>query len=237
MNPTGSATRTSRVAIAPISLPLGHIAGCPAPQTLFSLPSSSKTVALTFDDGPDPVTTPNILSVLAKEGVHGTFFDTGEHAAAHPNLVRAEEAGGNAVGNHTWDHPQLTKLSDTAISSELARTQSVLTGILGHTPCFMRPPYGDINARVNADIRAQGYTEVMWDVDTVDWSRPGVAKIESRATAFRNGASPIILMHAGKADPYAGSADRSQTVSALPTIIETLKARGYSFVQVNGFAF
>lgn len=151
--------------------------------------------------------------------------------------MRAEEAGRNAVGNHTWDHPQLTKLSDAAISSELARTQKVLTGILGHTPCFMRPPYGDINPRVSADIKTQGYTEVLWDVDTVDWSRPGVAKIEARATAFRNGASPIILMHAGKADPYAGSADRSQTVSALPTIIETLKARGYSFVQVNGSAF
>lgn len=230
--PAGPVTQPPVVQAASVQ----SLAGCGTPVSLSAVPTPRKEVALTFDDGPGPYT-PQVLAVLAKYGVHATFFDTGKHAAEYPNLVRAEVAGGNVVGNHTWSHPQLTHLTDAQVLNELSSTEKILSGILGHDPCLMRPPYGEVDSRVSDDIRRAGYTQVLWDVDTRDWSLPGTGRIVSAALNFRVGGSPIILMHAAKADPFDGSANRAETVAALPKIIEALKAKGYTFVQVSGAPF
>ncbi len=228
----------------PTTIPRKADSGCPAPARRYKIPGTGKKVALTFDDGPSPTTTPQILAILADKGVHATFFDTGIAASKHPDLVRAEVDGGHVIGNHSWSHPQFTKLTDAAIADQINRTSQVITQASGRPVCYVRPPYGDVNGRVNRLIASLGYSQAMWNVDTLDWKRPGVDKIAAAAVAYPDNKMPIVLMHAGKADGYGGapadgtvSPDRTQTVAALPMIIDTLKARGYTFVQLDGSEF
>jgi peptidoglycan/xylan/chitin deacetylase (PgdA/CDA1 family) len=175
-----------------------------------------KVVYLTFDDGPDARWTPEVLGVLAKHGAHGTFFMLQQNASAHPELVQQVRAAGNSVGNHSISHPQLTKVSPAQLHRQVAN------GIA--SKCF-RPPYGATNARVKAEIKRDGMQQVLWDVDTNDWKRPGSATIAQRVLA---GAHPgaIILMH-------DGGGNRAQTVAALDQALTSLSARGYGFATLS----
>jgi peptidoglycan/xylan/chitin deacetylase (PgdA/CDA1 family) len=174
--------------------------------------SSAKVLYLTFDDGPQPIYTPKVLSVLDKHHAKATFFVLGREVAAHPGLVELERSYGHHVGNHTWDHPMLTRLTDARIRQEIS------TGV--QSKCF-RPPFRDTDARVEAIAASYGQRQVLWDVDTKDWEKPGEAKIER---AILRGARPgaIILLH-------DGGGNRSETVAALDRALTQLAAQGYTF--------
>ncbi|MGW5721298.1 polysaccharide deacetylase family protein [Amycolatopsis sp. NPDC003865] len=170
------------------------------------------TVALTFDDGPYPSTTPALLAALG--GVRATFFLWGEHAAAHPELVREIAAAGHVLGNHTWTHPHLTGLPARVRDQEVRRTQDLLVALTGQRPVLFRPPYGDTDGAVRATAAGHGLTEVLWTVDTRDWD--GASEDEIVAAAGRVAPGGVVLMHEG----------RPATVAAVPRILAGLAARG-----------
>ncbi len=182
-------------------------------------------IALTFDDGPNPYYTPQVLAVLQQYGVKATFFDIGYLVANYPNIVRQEYNQGNVVANHSWSHPVLTKLSTQGIQSQLTSTTNIIQATIGVRPTFFRPPYGAVNHTVLEQARTLQYTTVMWDGSAEDWSIPGVNAIVSKTLYYaRNGA--ILLLH-------DGGGNRAQTVAALPIIITALKSRGFKFVTIQ----
>jgi peptidoglycan/xylan/chitin deacetylase (PgdA/CDA1 family) len=182
-------------------------------------------IALTFDDGPNPYYTPQILAILQHYGVKATFFDVGYLVADYPNIVRQEYNQGNIVGNHSWSHPEMTLLSAQAILSQLTSTTRAIQAVIGVRPTFFRPPYGALNSIVLAQAKYLGYTTVMWDGSAEDWYLPGVRVIVNKTLYYaRNGA--ILLLH-------DGGGNRAETVAALPIIITTLKNRGFKFVTIQ----
>jgi cellulose synthase/poly-beta-1,6-N-acetylglucosamine synthase-like glycosyltransferase/peptidoglycan/xylan/chitin deacetylase (PgdA/CDA1 family) len=192
----------------------------------------NRAVALTFDDGPDATWTPKVLDVLRSEHVPATFFDVGTRIAAHPGLVRRELAEGNEVGSHTFAHNSLTGMQSWRRNVELSLTQLTLAGATDRTSVLLRPPYSATPAAVDARTRSaiaraadEGYLVVLADLDSEDWRRPGWISIVANATPTGN-AGAIILMH------DAGG-NRSQTVEALPHLIDLLKSRGYHFTTVT----
>ncbi len=182
-------------------------------------------ISLTFDDGPSPYYTPQILAILKQFGVKGTFFDIGYLVADYPHIVRQEYNQENIVANHSWSHPVLTSFSAQGIESQLTSTTNIIKATIGVRPTFFRPPYGSVNYSVLAQARNLHYTTVMWDGSAEDWSLPGVNAIVSKTLYYaRNGA--ILLLH-------DGGGNRAQTVAALPIIITTLKSRGFKFVTIQ----
>ena len=176
-----------------------------------------REVALTFDDGPSAYT-PEVLRILSDHDVPGTFFVIGEQVPSYSALVSRIVRTGNEVANHSLSHEEGPGYSS------LQRTQGLIKGASGYEPCAFRPPYGyEPNSTYEA-AQALGLVSVLWDVDTWDWQRPGAHAIYARATAVRPGS--IVLMH-------DGGGDRSQTVAALPGIIENLRSRGYRLVTIT----
>ncbi len=180
--------------------------------------------ALTFDDGPGAYTS-SVLGVLARYRVPATFFTVGSSAAAHPDLLAAESLAGMSVENHTWDHADLTRLAAPAIDSELRRTADAIRTATGRRPTCFRPPYGSTNSTVAAVGTSLGLAPILWNVDPSDYQRPGSDVIASRVLAAATGRGLVVIVH-------DGGGDRSQTVAALPAIIEGLRARGYTFVRL-----
>ncbi len=190
------------------------------------------TVALTFDDGPDPVWTPKILAVLRAHHVHATFFVVGTQVAAHPDLVRRILADGNQIGIHTFTHADLGTIPGWQRSLELREAQLALAGATGRTSALLRPPYSSVNDALDdrdwTAVRAagrDGYLTVLTTLDSQDWQRPGVARIVANATPHGT-AGQIVLMH------DAGG-DRAQTVAALNRLLPELTARGFRFATVS----
>jgi peptidoglycan-N-acetylglucosamine deacetylase len=182
-------------------------------------------IALTFDDGPNPYYTPQVLAILQQYGVKATFFDIGYLVAAYPNIVRQEYNQENVVANHSWSHPVLTSVSAERIQSQLTSTTDIIQATIGVRPTFFRPPYGAVNHAVLEQARNLDYTTVMWDGSAEDWSIPGVNAIVSKTLHYaRNGA--ILLLH-------DGGGNRAQTIAALPIIITILKSRGFKFVTIQ----
>ncbi|MEU4394430.1 polysaccharide deacetylase family protein [Kribbella sp. NPDC023855] len=183
--------------------------------------TAAKYVYLTFDDGPHPKCTAQILAILRRYGVRATFFQIGENAARRPYLTRRADQYGHSVQNHTWSHPNLRKVRWSTFKSQVQSTDRVLRRQTGYTPRCLRPPYGATNSVVAKRAAALGKRVTLWSVDTGDWARPGTSVITRRVlTRVRSGS--VVLMH-------DGGGNRSQTVAALPTILRTLKARGYTF--------
>ena len=208
-------------------------AGGQVAHTVDQIPGSGygpadKVVALTFDDGPTPAFTPQVLAILARYHVPATFFEVGYEVAAHPELTRQVAAAGHMVESHTWDHADLTKVPASAWPGEVDRTGELIQSLTGRPVTCLRPPYGATNPSVVALAGQRNLTTLLWNADTEDWKLPGVNAIVTNALAgLRNGS--IILMH-------DGGGDRSQTVAALPTVIETVQARGYRLVPICGTA-
>lgn len=198
---------------------VAHQSEAPAPDTPDCL--VLRCVALTFDDGPI-ADTQRLLGILASAGVKATFFDVGQMAADRPDAVRAELAAGHEVGDHSWSHPQLTRLSDAQVGDQVNRTTQELAGIDGLRPTLFRPPYGAVNARVRAVLAGQGDPVILWSVDTLDWLHRNADSVYRRAV---DGVRPgsIVLMH----DIHP------TTVDAVPRIIAELSSRGYTFVTVS----
>jgi len=185
---------------------------------------ADKVVALTFDDGPDPVFTPRVLDVLAQYHVPATFFMLGWEAAASPDLVRRVAAAGDGVGSHTWNHLDLTRLGEAGLAVQVDRTGALLSAETGWTVTCIRPPQGHEDPGLVRRLSERGLTTVLWSADTRDWTRPGTDTIVRRALA---GLSPgtIILLH-------DGGGDRGETLAALPRIIESVQSQGYRLVPI-----
>ena len=183
---------------------------------------TNKTIALTFDDGPGPYTE-KLLDILDKYDAKATFFLIGSKVSGQASVVRSIQARGHQLGNHSWSHPELPKLSVDQIASEIDRTNDAIKQATGVTPAILRPPYGAVNGVVLEQLRLRGMSSILWSVDTRDWADRNSDIVCSRAVA---GARPgaIILMH-----------DIHQTsVGAVPCILSALKQQGYSFVAVQG---
>lgn len=203
--------------------------------------AAKKEVALTFDDGPDPEWTPQVLDILKAEHVHATFFIIGGNAEANPGLVQRMLAEGHEVGNHTYTHPNLSDTPAEAVRLELNATQRLFEALTGRSLRLFRPPYlGDAEPTDDDEIvpvemaQNMGYIPVGEHVDPVDWALPGADKIVKRT---------LDQVHAVKSDMprnivllHDAGGDRSQTVEALPIIIEKLRAQGYKFVPVSQLA-
>lgn len=181
-----------------------------------------KQIALTFDDGPHPQYTPQLLALLKKYNVRATFFLVGEKAEATPDLVKAELAAGHAVGNHTYHHVNLTKIPPRMVAAEIKACGDVLEHITGQTPHLFRPPGGDYNLAVAETATSLGYTLCLWTDDPGDYASPGAHTIESRLLK-KVGNGGIVLIHDGV----------TQTLQILPQFIETMKSRGYEFVTCD----
>ncbi|WP_424210867.1 polysaccharide deacetylase family protein [Streptomyces sp. BI20] len=179
-------------------------------------------VVLTFDDGPDPRYTPAILDTLARYRSHAMFFVCGEMAVEHPDLLKRMVAEGHVIGNHTWSHPLIPKLSRPALAREMSHTSEVVDKAVGAPPQWFRAPYGAWN-RAAFELGSELDMEPLaWTVDTLDWKEPGTGTIVSRVLG---GVGPgvIVLNH------DAGG-DRSQSVRALESYLPAVLARGYRTV-------
>ncbi|WP_188298080.1 polysaccharide deacetylase family protein [Streptomyces sp. CBMA156] len=209
-----------------VALAAGAAVALPAAEAEAAGPGGGKVVYLTFDDGPSPAHTPRVLTTLARYGVRATFFEIGQNVAAHPSLTAQVARQGHSVQNHSWSHPDLRKLSASALNSQLVDTDRAIRAQTGRTPTCLRPPYGAVNGTVRSKAASLGKQVVLWSVDPADWSRPGTSAIRSRVL---NNVRPgsVILLH-------DGGGDRSQTVAALPGIISALKSRGYGFATLCG---
>ncbi|WP_246002158.1 bifunctional polysaccharide deacetylase/glycosyltransferase family 2 protein [Allorhizocola rhizosphaerae] len=196
----------------------------PTPQTR-SLPD--KTIALTFDDGPDPQWTPQVLDMLARHQVKATFFVIGARVNEHPELVRQAIAEGHEIGAHTFTHAELAATPGWRRGLEMALTANAIAGATGYHTTLFRPPFSSLPSVLTAaDYEAmRGYIGVLSDLDTRDWERPGVPRIVKAATPEGNRGA-IVLMH-------DGGGDRSQTLAALDQLIPALKAHGYTFGTVT----
>jgi peptidoglycan/xylan/chitin deacetylase (PgdA/CDA1 family) len=193
------------------------------PATWFSVNVDGPYIAMTFDDGPSPETTPRLLDILKQRNIKATFFMIGQNAERNPAIVKRILEDGHEIGNHSWTHPQLSKLSDERVTQEINQTQDAIKKACGYTPVLLRPPYGAITARQKEWIEKQfGLSVIIWSVDPFDWKRPGASVIEQRILA---GARPgaIVLSH----DIH------KQTVDAMPATLDALAAKGFKFVTVS----
>jgi len=201
----------------------------PAPVTLAP---KEHTLALTFDDGPDPEWTPKVLAVLDRYRVHATFFVTGAHAAQYPGLIREILAHGDEIGNHTATHTDLRDADETRTDLELHATDLALAGAAGISTSLVRPPYSATPDSVDnlawqsiQRIGADGRLTVLSNLDSEDWQRPGVDKILANATP-PDDRGAVVLMH------DAGG-DRAQTVAALERFIPTMLGAGWQLDTVS----
>ncbi len=223
------------------------LATCPKPANGFiqRAPGTGKTVALTFDDGPGPADA-SIVQILDRYGIHATFFETGQHAAARPELVRLLAQHGELLGDHTWGHwyPRQVQGGWTVnyLLKQFDRTDDEISQLSGTAVCFFRPP-GGFQTNVLAAASQRRLASVLWSTDSLDWQQPNhttaaaTAAIVKRATAVNGNAHPIVLMHSFKAshEPESQvSSYRGNTIAALPAIIEWYHAHGYRFVRMDG---
>ncbi len=218
-----------------------HFASLPTPYVIRRTGYKPHDIALTFDDGPDPVWTPPILAILRNAHVPATFFVIGENAMMHPGLLRQIVAQGSEIGNHSYTHPNLAQVWDRGVSLELNSTQRLVEAYTGRAMRLFRAPYfGDAEPttadEIGPALEAQeaGYLNVGLHVDPGDWTRPGADAIVARTIAqvedgSADRSAQIILLH-------DSGGDRAQTVAALPRIIKALSARGYRFVPVSALA-
>src|SRR5262245_28694144 len=180
-------------------------------------------IAMTFDDGPHATSTAKLLDMAAKRHIKLTFFVLGQCVEQNPAVLQREVAEGHEIGNHSWSHPNLAKLSDEAVRSQLRRTDDLIVKTAGIKPRLMRPPYGELTRRqriwVNHDFN---YKVILWDVDPLDWKRPGPSVVASRIIAGTRPGS-IILSH----DIHP------PTIDAMPQVFDALLAKGFKFVTVS----
>lgn len=187
-----------------------------------SVQTDQMVLAMTFDDGPHPSLTPNLLDILKARNIKATFFVIGKNARTYPHIIRRILAEGHEIGNHTYTHCSLTSRSDDQIRKELQQSEDALA-LAGCRPHFVRPPYGAVNSRIKNMMYSDfGYSTIMWSVDPQDWRRPGVSVVTSRLV---NGAHKGAILLAHDIHP--------PTIQAMPATFDQLLAKGYQFVTVS----
>ncbi|MFO1431535.1 MAG: glycosyltransferase [Candidatus Competibacteraceae bacterium] len=206
----------------------------PSPYVITRHGGTPRQIALTFDDGPDPTYTVPILDELKQTGVPATFFIIGVNGERYPELLRREADEGHEIGNHTFTHPDISTVTPTQIKLELSATQRLLGSVIKRYSLLFRPPYAVDSEPETPDqvqpielAREQGYLTVGMQIDPSDWQRPGVDEIVQRTVeAAERGDGNIVLLH------DAGG-DRSQTVQALPKLIDALRNHGFQLVTIS----
>ncbi|MDE7416215.1 MAG: polysaccharide deacetylase family protein [Lachnospiraceae bacterium] len=183
----------------------------------------ARRVALTFDDGPHPVYTEQLLDGLKERGVKATFFVTGEHAELHPEIIKRMAEEGHLVGNHTYSHIQLTQNNRETYKEELIKTNEILKEITGQEVQYVRPPYGSWDKSFEQELNM---FPVLWSVDPMDWCSENVSRITEKVVS-KVKENDIILMH----DYYDTS------VAAALRVVDKLMDEGYTFVTVEEILF
>lgn len=186
------------------------------------LDSQQKAIALTFDDGPWPRTTEQILDILKKNNIKATFFWVGRYLQAFPELGKKVAAAGHAIGNHTWNH-QYHQYNDRGAAREIDRTTSLIQEVTGVKTSLFRPPGGILTNGLVNYAQKQDYATIMWSADSLDWRVSTKSLTENVMRQANSGG--IVLMH-------DGGGNRARTVQALPDIIARLRREGYKFVTV-----
>lgn len=201
----------------PVSTPAG-------PQITFnSVYVEEPYIALTFDDGPMATLTPKLLDLLAARHLKATLFVVGQNAAEYPEILKRAVREGHEIANHSWSHPNLGKMSDEAVRRELQKTDDAIVAATGRRPTLMRPPYGSLTATQKRWIHDEfGYRIIIWDVDPLDWKRPGPSVVTARILKETKAGS-IILAH----DIHA------PTLEAMPATFDQLVKKGFQSVTVT----
>jgi peptidoglycan-N-acetylglucosamine deacetylase len=194
--------------------------GTPA-QPVYYIDDGPKTVALTIDDGPGPLYTPQILRVLEQYHVTAMFSMVGQNVASYPQIAREVTDAGHAIANHTWSHPDMAVLHSAAMRDQVTRATDQIHAATGQRPAMFRAPYGAWSPGLLDYLAAQQLTPLAWSVDPRDWARPGVTAIEQNI--LRNTRTGSIILE------HDGGGDRAQTVAALKVALPRLLDAGYQF--------
>ncbi len=188
---------------------------------------TEKKIALTFDDGPDKLITPQLLDILKEKEVAATFFVVGEQVSYFPQLSKRMVEEGHTIANHTWDHPQLSKLYTDDVVQQIRSTNEIIEKVTGVKATLFRPPYGDYTLADAIVFDRLGFKNIMWSVDTIDWSGNSAEEILSIVHRDKSPGG-IVLQHNFQNSKLQG------TVDALPQMIDQLRAEGYEFVTIDG---
>jgi peptidoglycan/xylan/chitin deacetylase (PgdA/CDA1 family) len=186
-----------------------------------------KLIALSFDDGPNGKYTEAVLAILKENNAKATFFVCGDSTAAAPNLVKQEYAAGNEIGNHTYSHVNIAKLSENNLKKELTKANEEIYKAINVYPVLFRPPYGASSARANQVLAQLGFKKITWNymVNDFDTKKTSADKIASEVITHAHPGAII--------DMHDGGGNRDKTIAALPVIIKALKKQGYEFVTVS----
>ncbi|MDQ0253329.1 peptidoglycan/xylan/chitin deacetylase (PgdA/CDA1 family) [Evansella vedderi] len=193
---------------------------------IHEIPAKQKAVAFTFDDGPHPIYTPQILEIFKEVSGKATFYMIGKHMLEHPEIVNNVVEQSHEIGNHTYSHPFLTKLSKDDCKEEIKESDSIIKKLTGQRAATFRPPYFDFNEDTVSIVQDFSYKMIgAVNMDAVDWEQPGVNHIVTKSrNHIRNGS--IFLFH-------DGLGDRSQTVEAVRILVKELVDEGYQLVTVS----
>ncbi|MFM1650699.1 polysaccharide deacetylase family protein [Brevibacillus sp. B_LB10_24] len=197
------------------------------PHTIFHVNTNQKLIALTFDDGPHPVYTMRLLKILDKYNAKGTFFVVGQRAKWYPKVIRKIHRKGHELGNHTYTHPPMRRVSARRLKQEIQQTDHIIHALTGTYPVFFRPPGGELTHTVLRESARQKHPIAIWSYaqDTQDWKNPGVSKIVTRVTGSAKPGN-IVLFH-------DSGIDRTQTLQAVDRTLAILSKRGYKFVTLS----
>lgn len=190
------------------------------------VPTSQRAVAITFDDGPNPVYTPQVLEIFSEAKGKATFFMIGEQMKEHPDVVKQVCDKGHEIGNHTFTHPKLSELSVQDCLKEIDEMEKLIEEMAGRKPVVFRPPYLDYNQDTVSLLQNKGYPMIgALNLEAQDWEQPGVEHILGKSReAVKNGS--ILIFH----DGYG---DRSQTIEAVRMLVYELTSQGYQLVTVS----
>ncbi|NJS42169.1 polysaccharide deacetylase family protein [Candidatus Gracilibacteria bacterium] len=207
----------------------------PKNPRLLSAKADQTSVALTFDDGPDPVYTPQILDILDQKKVKGVFFVTGENVEKYPDIANQIVSKGHIIANHTYDHPRTYAMSDQEFIAQIQSTQNIIEKVTGVSPKYFRIPYSDSSSIENIeDLRRYKILEkhnlqaAHYDVDSKDWELNDPQKIIDMVLSHDLKNSSQLLFH-------DGGSDRSSTVKALPAIIDNIHSQGLKIITLDQF--
>jgi peptidoglycan-N-acetylglucosamine deacetylase len=198
--------------------------GPPPPRPVFYVDDGPKAIALTIDDGPSPIYTPQILQILEKYHVTASFSMVGENVTYYPSVARDVADAGHVIVNHTWDHADLASLTAEQTRAEIGNATDAIHNAVGRTPTIFRAPYGAWSRTTLEYCASEHLTPLDWSVDPRDWARPGVSKIV--AAIMKNTQTGSIILE------HDGGGDRSETVAALKIAIPRLLDAGYHFKPV-----
>ncbi|MBM7624868.1 polysaccharide deacetylase family protein [Sporohalobacter salinus] len=190
--------------------------------------TNTMQIALTFDDGPDKLYTPKILKILKKYNVKATFFLLGKQVQKYPQVTKQIINEGHAIGNHTWSHPDLTKLNEEEIKEEILATEKEIKEITDRTTNLIRPPYGTTSDKLLDQLKEMNYKVIHWSIDSLDWNSNNKEEILNRVLSKLKPGS-VILFHSS----IGKNKSLTPTVQALPHIIKELKKRNIKLVTVN----